>query len=252
MSLTADLTRKRALVTGASSSGLGAHFAHLLARSGAEVIVAARRLDPLQALVSEIQTDGGKARAVQLDVSDLNSVRAAVSSCGTLDILVNNAGVTNTKRLLEQTEEDFDHIIGTNLKGAWNTGVEVARAMQAQGTGGSIINIASIAGLRQATAVTPYAVSKAGVVQLTKQMALELARHNIRVNALAPGYFKTDINRDFFESESGRTLVKRLPMRRLGQFKELDGAFLLLASDASNYMTGSIITVDGGHMVNSL
>ncbi|MGH1418388.1 MAG: SDR family NAD(P)-dependent oxidoreductase [Hyphomicrobiaceae bacterium] len=252
MSLSVDLSGKRALVTGASSAGLGAHFARLLARSGAEIIVGARRLEPLQALVREIQETGGKARAVTLDVSDLSSVKTAVQNCDALDILVNNAGVTNTKRLLEQSEDDFDRIIATNLKGAWNTSVEVARAMQELGTPGSIINIASITGLRQATAITPYAVSKAGLVQMTKQMALELARHNIRVNALAPGYFKTDINRDFFETDAGKALAKRVPMRRIGTFDDLDGALLLLACDASQYMTGSVITIDGGHTVSSL
>ncbi len=252
MTLSADLSGKRALITGASSVGLGSHFARLMARSGAEVVVAARRLDQLEALASEIENQGGRARAVEMNVSDLNSVKEAISACGPLDILVNNAGISNSKRLLDQTEDDFDQIVQTNLKGVWNVGVEVARAMQSESRGGSIINIASIVGLRQGVGLTPYAVSKAGVIQLTKQMALELARYNIRVNALAPGYVKTDINRDFFDTHAGDAIVKRIPMRRLGNSEDLDGAFLLLASDASQYMTGSVITVDGGHLVSGL
>jgi NAD(P)-dependent dehydrogenase (short-subunit alcohol dehydrogenase family) len=248
---TGPLAGKRALVTGASS-GLGRHFALVLANSGAHVVVAARRRDALEALVAEIMAAGGEASAVTLDVTDPNSVAEAIAAIGPLDILVNNAGVTNTKPTLEQTVKDFDWIVDTNLKGAFLIATETARAMRDRGSGGAIINIASILGLRQGGQVTPYAVSKAGVIQLTKQLALELARFDIRVNAMAPGYIATELNDEFFAGPAGQALVKRIPMRRLGNYTDLDGPLLLLASDASRYMTGSIIEVDGGHLVGSL
>lgn len=187
------------LVTGASS-GLGTHFAHLLARAGARVAVAARRADKLQALVDSIATTGGEARALSLDVTDSVSVRNCfdeLASWGAPDVVVNNAGITVTRPLLEQTEEDFDSVIETNLKGCWLVATEAARRMVAVGRGGSIVNIASILGERVAGGVAPYAISKAGVVQTTKAMALELARYRIRVNALLPGYVATDLNHNF-------------------------------------------------------
>lgn len=246
-----DLRGKRALVTGASS-GLGAHFAKVLATSGASVVLAARRRSLLESLAEDIASRGGEAQIVDLDVTDRSSVNAAVAGCGRLDILVNNAGVTNSKPPLDQTESDWDLILDTNLKGAWLVATEVARSIKSSGTAGSIINIASILGLRQGGHVTPYAVSKAGVVQLTKQLGLEFARYDIRVNALAPGYFATELNRDFMQSEAGTALVKRIPQRRLGNLEDLDGALLLLASDASRYMTGTVIPVDGGHLLSTL
>jgi len=251
MEISVPLAGKRALVTGASS-GLGRHFARVLARSGANVAIAARRKDALDALVAEIAAGGGEARAVTLDVTDPESVARAVAEAGPLDIVVNNAGVTNTRPVLEQTADDFDWIVDTNLKGAFLIATEAARAMRDRGGGGTIINIASILGLRQGGQVTPYAVSKAGVIQLTRQLALELARFDIRVNALAPGYIATELNEEFFAGPAGQALVKRIPMRRLGSFADLDGPLLLLASDSSRYMTGSVIEVDGGHLVSSL
>lgn len=243
-----------ALVTGASS-GLGTHFARLLAQAGARVAVAARRADKLQSVVDAIAQAGGQARALSLDVTDAASVRAcfdALSDWGAPDIVVNNAGVTVTRPLLDQTEEDFDHVLDTNLKGCWLVATEAARRMVAAGRGGSIVNVASILGERVAGGVAPYAISKAGVVQATKAMALELARHRIRVNALLPGYVVTDLNRDFLTSEAGEKLRSRIPSRRFGEPEDLDGPLLLLASDAGAAMSGAAVAVDGAHLVSSL
>ncbi|WP_340317979.1 SDR family NAD(P)-dependent oxidoreductase [Rhizorhabdus argentea] len=243
-----DVEGKRAFVTGASS-GLGAHFARTLAAAGARVVVGARRKQALDALVASI---GENARAVQLDVTDNASIRSALDEAGDIDILVNNAGVTNTKPVLDQTEQDWSSIVDTNLSGAFFMACEVARRARDKGAGASIINIASILGLRQGGQVTPYAVSKAGIIQLTKQLALELARYDVRVNAIAPGYLATELNDSFFQSAAGEALIKRIPQRRLGQMSDLDAPLLLLASDASRYMTGSVITVDGGHLLSTL
>jgi NAD(P)-dependent dehydrogenase (short-subunit alcohol dehydrogenase family) len=242
------------LVTGASS-GLGTHFAHLLASAGARVAVAARRADKLQALVETIAAAGGQARALSLDVTDSTSVRNCfdeLASWGAPDVVVNNAGITVTRPLLEQTEDDFDSVIETNLKGCWLVTTEAARRMVAAGRGGSIVNIASILGERVAGGVAPYAISKAGVVQTTKAMALELARYRIRVNALLPGYVVTDLNRDFLSSEAGDKLRSRIPSRRFGELSDLDGPLLLLASDAGAAMSGATVAVDGAHLVSSL
>lgn len=251
MTLTADLTGQRILVTGASSEGFGAHFARLLAKSGAHVIVTARRLPALEALVEEIRSTGGSAEAIRMDVADLASVREGMAAAGAIDTCINNAGVAVTKRALDQTEDDYDFVMGINLKGAWNVATEAARGMRERG-GGNIINTASITGFQTAAGTGPYAVSKAGVLHMTRQLAMELARFNIRVNGLAPGYFLTDINRDQLSGEAGEPLRKRIAMRRYGELPDLDGPLLLLASDASRFMTGSILTVDGGHLVHSL
>ena len=242
------------LVTGASR-GLGTQFAQLLASVGARVAVAARRADKLQAVVDGIAAAGGQARALSLDVSDAASVRACfdeLASWGAPDVVINNAGVTVTRPLLEQTEEDFDQVLDTNLKGNWLVATEAARRMVAAGQGGSIVNVASILGERVAGGVAPYAISKAGVVQATKAMALELARHRIRVNALLPGYVVTDLNRDFLTSEAGDKLRSRIPSRRFGELTDLDGPLLLLASDAGAAMSGATVAVDGAHLVSSL
>ena len=250
MTITADLSGKRALVTGASG-GFGSHFARVLAAAGATVILAARRVSLLEAVAADIAAGGGRAMTLALDVGNAESVRAALSAAGHIDILVNNAGITNTKAALDQTEEDWDRIIDTNLKGAWLVALETARHMKETG-GGSMINIASILGLRQASHVGPYSVSKAALLQLTKQLALEFARYEIRVNALAPGYFATDLNRDYFATDAGSALIKRIPQRRLGNLSDLDGPLLLLASEASRFMTGTVIAVDGGHLLSQL
>ena len=249
------LDGKLALVTGASA-GLGWHFAQVLAKAGARVIVAARRTDRLQGLVEAITAVGGTAVAVELDVSDARSVQSAfatmMGAIGTPDIVVNNAGISIVKPLLEHDESDWDSVIDTNLKGVWLVATEAARRMVAAGIPGSIINIASILGERVAGGIAPYAVSKAGVVQATKAMALELARHRIRVNAILPGYIATDINRDFLTSDAGERLRARIPSRKFGEPEDLDGPLLLLASEAGRAMSGATIAVDGAHLVSGL
>lgn len=249
------LDGRSALVTGASS-GLGRHFARLLAAQGASVAVAARRVDQLASLVDEIRTLGGRALAVRLDVTDPASVEAALSAMaegiGEPDVVINNAGLTVTRPLLEQTVPDFDNVMDTNLRGCWLVATAAARRMVAAGRAGSIVNIASILGERVAGGVAPYAISKAGVIQATKAMALELARHGIRVNALLPGYVVTDLNREFLESDAGKKLQARIPTRRFGELADLDGPLLLLASDAGRAMSGAAVAVDGAHLVSSL
>ena len=249
-----SLHGKLALITGASS-GLGAHFAGLLAQAGARVAVAARRVDKLDITVNSIQAAGGEARAFALDVSDNNSVCACfdeLAHWGVPDIVVNNAGVTVTRPALEQSVGDFEHVLDTNLKGSWLLSTEAARRLVAAGKGGSIVNVASILGERVAGGVAPYAISKAAVIQATKALALELARHRIRVNALLPGYVVTDLNRDFLTSPAGDKLRARIPSRRFGEMHDLDGPMLLLASDAGAAMSGSTLVVDGAHLVSSL
>ena len=250
-----DLSGKTALVTGASS-GLGHHFAQSLAASGASVVVAARRTERLTGLVEAIQSKGGKALALRCDVTDVASVADCVSEAvqctGGIDILVNNAGIADPAPALETTEAQWNAVIDTNLNGAWHVAQHVARSMVAGQRKGSIINIASILGLRVATSLPAYVAAKAGLIHLTKALALEWARANIRVNAIAPGYILTEINQEWFSTEGGQAAIKRIPQRRIGTPADLDGPLLLLASDASSYMTGSIIVADGGHAVNSL
>lgn len=249
------LAGKCALVTGASG-GLGTHFALTLAKAGAKVALGERRVRDPHPTVDQIRAGGGTAEVVRLDVADANNVQASLDEIaeklGPVTVLVNNAGIAVTKPLLEHTEEDWQMVIDVNLNGAWRMAQATARHMVAHGQGGSIINIASILGLRVAAQVPSYVASKAALIHLTKAMALELARYKIRVNALAPGYVETGINREFFESDAGKALIKRIPQRRIGSADELDGALLLLASDASSYITGSVITADGGHLTSSL
>jgi NAD(P)-dependent dehydrogenase (short-subunit alcohol dehydrogenase family) len=246
-----SLAGKTALVTGASS-GFGAHFAKVLANEGAHVIIAARREDNLARLAEDIAASGHAVEVAGLDVTSAASIRALEPRIGSLDILVNNAGVANEGPALDVTEADWDSVIDTNLKGCFFMAQAAARAMKAHGRGGSIVNIASILGLRQVGNVLPYSVSKAGLIQMTKVLALEWARHRIRVNAIAPGYFHTDINSPLWETEGGQAMVKRVPRRRLGVVSDLDGPLLLLASDASAHMTGAVLAVDGGHLVSTL
>jgi NAD(P)-dependent dehydrogenase (short-subunit alcohol dehydrogenase family) len=250
-----DVHGRIALVTGASS-GLGANFARRLAAEGCTVAVAARRTERLQQLVREIAASGGKAVAFALDVADPVSVEACfdgiAKSLGAPDIVVNNAGIAQTKAALELTEADWHSVMNTNLDGAWRVAQASARSMVAAGKGGSIVNIASVLGLRVATHLIAYAAAKAALVQMTKALALEWARHRIRVNAIAPGYIETEINAGLFKADAGQAMLKRVPQRRIGTPADLDGALLLLASDAGAYMTGSIVVVDGGHLVSSL
>ena len=243
-----DMSGRRVLITG-GGSGLGQRFAHTLAAAGASVILAARRADRLEHTARAIRDAGGNAHCVTMDVTNAASVAqafSAIAAIGPLDVLVNNAGTAADKSLLDIGEQEWDLVMDANLKGAWLVGRAAARTMIASGTGGSIVNIASVLGSAVQKHTGPYSAAKAGLLHLTRAMALEWARHGIRVNAIAPGYYRTDMAADFLDSPAGQQLRKRIPQRRLGNPEELDGAILLLASGASSYMTGSVLTVDGG------
>ena len=250
-----SLSNQIAIVTGASS-GLGAHFARVLADAGAKVALVARRKRLAEEVAAEIDAEGGHAIAFAADVTDPDSLHEALhdieGQVGIPDILVNNAGAHAGDMALDLKTEDWDTVVETNLKGAWLLTQMVAQHWVEKQHPGAVINIASILGIGVSPGVMPYAVSKAGLIQMTKALALEWARYNIRVNAIAPGYFPTDLNKDFLATPAGEAAVKRIPMRRLGTLDDLNGPLLLLASSASAYMTGSVITVDGGHLTASL
>lgn len=244
-----DMTGKVALVTGASS-GLGRHFAQVLAANGARLAIAARRTAALEELAQEIAAAGGRALPVAMDVTDGESVAKAVEQAetelGGIDVVINNAGIASTALALDVTEEDWSRLVDTNLSGVFRVAQASARVMVKGGKGGSIVNIASIIGMGGASLLASYCAAKAGVINLTRCLAVEWARHGIRVNALCPGYFETDLNRDTLTGAAGDVMRKKIPQRRFGQLSELDGPLLLLASEASSHMTGSQLVVDGG------
>jgi NAD(P)-dependent dehydrogenase (short-subunit alcohol dehydrogenase family) len=255
MSKRFDLTGKVVLVTGASS-GLGVHFARTLAAEGAAVAIAARRADRLASLQAELRASGARAVAVDLDVQSAESIKAAFdaveTALGPIDVAINNAGISIVKPALEMPIEDWDSVVATNLRGAWLVSQAAGKRWVAARRPGAIVNIASILGLRTIGQVAPYNASKAGLVHLTRVLAMEWARHDIRVNAICPGYIETEMNAAFWKTPGGQRLIERIPQRRIGKPEHLDGALLLLASAAGSFMTGSVITIDGGHTVNSL
>ncbi|BFM15116.1 SDR family oxidoreductase [Maricurvus nonylphenolicus] len=246
---------KVALVTGASS-GLGAHFAKTLAAAGAHVVAAARRKERLDNLVTDIIAAGGKASAVAMDVTCADSVESALQQAtkiaGPIDVLINNAGVADPRHSLKVKEENWDFVMDANLKGAWRVAQTVASMAVTNERNCSIVNIASILGLRVGFGESTYATAKAGLIQLTKAMALELARKGVRVNAICPGYFETEMNSEYLHSEAGKSFMGNTPSGRHGQLQELTAPLLLLASDSGSYINGVALAVDGGHIVNSL
>jgi NAD(P)-dependent dehydrogenase (short-subunit alcohol dehydrogenase family) len=252
-----DLAGRVAFVTGASS-GLGAQFARTLAGAGAAVVLAARRVERLKTLRAEIESDGGDAHVVGLDVTDPTSIRAAVAHAetemGAIDILVNNSGVSTTQKLTDVTPIDFDHVMGTNTRGAFFMAQEVAKRMiarskgQAPGTytGGRIVNIASMAGLRVLSQIGVYCMSKAAVIHMTRAMALEWGRYGINVNAICPGYIDTEINHAHWQTDAGQKLVQMLPRKRVGSAQDLDALLVTLCSKESHFVNGAVIAADDG------
>lgn len=250
-----DVSGKVALVTGASS-GLGAHFANVLADHGARVVVAARRLDRLESLVAGIESRGGNAIPVALDVTNGDSVKAAFDTAereyGVVDIVSNNAGVSDSKFAVDIDENSWDFVLNTNLRGVWLVAKEAGVRLISATMPGTIVNTASILGLRVSVSQASYATSKAAVVQLTKNLALEWSRYHVRVNALCPGYFLTDMNKDYLNSEKGRAYIASTPARRTGDLSELTAPFLLLASDAGSFVNGVALAVDGAHSIGNM
>ena len=254
MGIEVNFNGKVALVTGASS-GLGARFAKILAEAGAQVVLAARRVERLKELRAEIESNGGAAHLVALDVTDYASIKSAIAhaetEAGPIDILINNSGVSSTQRLVDVTPEDYRQVMDTNLQGAFFVAQEAAKRMILRAKGDPtrqhrIVNIASVARLRVLSQIGVYCMSKAGVVQMTKAMALEWGRYGINVNAICPGYIETEINREYFQSEGGQKLIDMLPRKRIGHPEDLDGLLLLLSADESRFINGAIITADDG------
>ena len=247
-----SLEGRVALVTGAGS-GLGKHFARVLSQAGATVACVGRRLDPVQAVADEIQDKGGKAVALSMDVTDPDSIREGFSriqqQCGVVDVLINNAGLSNPTAFEEMTREQWTSLVDANLSGPFYVAQEMAKRLIAAGKPGSIVNIASILGHLARPQFINYGTTKGGVIHMTQYMALDLMPYGIRVNALAPGYFPSEMTNPFYESEAGKREIAVLPIQRLGRHDELNGPLLLLASDASTYMSGTVLTVDAGHSV---
>ncbi|HYR25553.1 MAG TPA: SDR family oxidoreductase [Aquabacterium sp.] len=257
MSYTLDLSGRVALITGASS-GLGAQFARTLSRAGAAVVLAGRRVERLKDLRSELGALGGDVHVVELDVTDVDSIRAAVAHAetevGGIDILINNSGVSSTERLVDVTEDSYDHVFNTNTRGAFFAAQEVAKRMLARAkgaapgtyTGGRIVNIASAAGLRTLPQIGVYCMSKAAVIHMTKVMAAEWGRFGITTNAICPGYIDTEINHHHWETEAGQKLISMLPRKRVGQPKDLDALLVMLCSAESDFINGAVISADDG------
>ena len=247
-----NLKGRVALVTGASS-GLGVRFAEVVAREGAPVALVARRTDRLAAVKARIEHAGGRAIAIGADVLDRKAMTRAFDEAekafGTVTVLVNNAGVAHAGRAVELPEAEWRRVVGTNLDAVFFWAQEAARRMLAAGTGGAIVNVASVLGFGVSKGTVAYATAKAGVIQLTKALGLELAFKGVRVNAIAPGWIVTDLNRDYLMSEQGAAITREIPVGRFGEERDLDGALLLLASDAGRFITGATIVVDGGQMV---
>ncbi len=244
-----DLTGKRVFVTGASM-GLGRRFGWALARAGAEVILAARSVDKLRELGDSIEAFGGRYRLAALDVRDRDAIRACVEETerdGPIDVLVNNAGIAIVKSPERYSDDDWDSVYETNLRGPWTLAQAIIRCRLADGRPCSIINIASVLGIRPIGHLAPYAAAKAGLINLGADLCVDLAARGIRINAIAPGYFETEMNRDWLKTPGGEKLRSHIPAGRFGQPQDLDGAILFLASDASVFMNGNVITVDGGH-----
>ena len=257
MAYSIDLSGRVAFVTGASS-GLGAQFARTLARAGAAVVLASRRVDKLKELRAHIEGEGGDAHVVELDVTNLDSIKSAVAHAetevGSIDILVNNSGVSTTQRIQDVKEDDYDFVFNTNVKGAFFVAQEVGKRMLARAkgsapgtyTGGRIINIASMAGLKVLPQIGVYCMSKAAVVQMTKAFAVEWGKYGINVNAICPGYIDTEINHHHWQTEQGQKLVNMLPRKRIGKPQDLDALLVMLASDQSHFVNGAVIAADDG------
>ena len=260
MAYNIDLSGRIAFVTGASS-GLGAQFARTLARAGAGVVLASRRIEKLKELRARIEGEGGDAHVVELDVTDHDSIKAAVAHAetemGSIDILVNNSGVSTTQRLQDVAPEDYDYVFDTNVKGAFFVAQEVGKRMLARSqgaapgsfTGGRIINVASMAGLKVLPQIGVYCMSKAAVVHMTRAMAMEWGRFGINTNAVCPGYIDTEINHHHWNTEQGKKLMDMLPRKRVGQPQDLDALIVMLASDQSHFINGAIIAADDGFAV---